>query len=187
MSVAWVARTRICCQDRTRGFTVWQAGGCPGFHPFFWLADNFFPLFWSRFRNVCQTRSRYASKHVRLAGETWYRCQPMRAEACQWQNKQCHHISFLLHWAISDFGLVEFLLCTFYLDVSILKVVLPSSGSWCISLTYISMIAEAKQPQWNRLSTQFVAMHGKIRPFTFVCIDTASHCYCLYIRPICLH
>ena len=58
--------------------------------------------------------------------------------------------SFLYHLAVAAFRLAEFLLCRFYYEVSILNVVLPSSGSWSISLAYIGMIAKAKQPQQNR-------------------------------------
>ena len=83
--------------------------------------------FRSRFYNIC--RCRCAWKHVQLAGEIWWNCQPnvqtllhtepispplpwiliIRAmkgysHSSQWQNKH-HNLSFLFHWALSDFGL----------------------------------------------------------------------------------
>ena len=96
-----------------------------GWEPLF--LSSWFHL-WSRFDNICQTRCWCTWKHVQRAGETWQKCQPnlqiqLRAEASQWPRSS----------STEPFLTLVRLLCTFYHEIFILKVVLPSSGSWCIS------------------------------------------------------
>ena len=140
----------------------------------------------SRSHHICQCRC--AWKHVRLAGETWWNYQPnlqtlLHPEPRHPNSKTNNTTIFIyfLSCTIEFFKTLVWvysleLLLRFYHKVSILIVALASTGHWCISLTYIGLIAKPKQPQQKWMSTQFFALHGEIPPV--VCLDTVNHCYC---------
>ena len=158
MSVVWVERDddSFVYFRMGYGFPFWQAGGWPDFQSFFWLAGNLC----SSLPGSMFDRGFVISFNVdALVSTSGLQERPAKiisqiSKHCSMLNlgirmvKQAIYTTIFLSCAIEQFLTLSTQLnffAHFTTNVSILIVVLTSSGHWCISLTYIGMIAKPKK------------------------------------------